>query len=677
MDLIYTKQIAPTPGPTPKMRTAIMRGPPSKSSIESNKPRKESFKSNSFRVSSLVDETIVEELKTDDNNDNDDYVICKPSTSREENVGDITNNSNDIKLIWNKSSSSDEDINTKVSESGEQKNRMKSQTKARDEQLINERQRTVDRSSDPFNTDVMDELEVLLMQETTHSHNSNIDFISQMKSLLEPEEPKEREPDSKVTVIHSSPTTQPFESSPDVKDVKPVMNRKPEKTVNELKLQNKSFGINGNDNHFDHKRHTPSESASNKNKKTIQKLRQENNIEVKGIKRFDTNNKVNNNEEEVRRRSYSEFNKVEDSDSKPLEEQRRRSYAEVVAQRQTKQTFLDELKSSISARAKSYADVVSTSSNSEFEQIKETKIPILRANSNSSPIKQNVAKQTSNQSNSPKHNQLVAKHSNDSNSSKVLSKIPLPVKQSSIEQSMKSESTTSEDSVLTEDDNRHQSSLTKTSFNDSTVKSNGKVKNGAIRSSKLRRKVNELNDELKKGMNEKCLLAAENNSIKKQLMELSDKIQEESLHKFELENKLLKLESELKQYRFETEIKSKENNAIKTELQSIVCQFEDNQKECRILKEENQKMRNQIQTLQYEEQVLNQKLSQQYTTTTALAPVCDHQELIIEWKSKVDELNLQNDRLKRESEELQKLSIERQLEYERELFEWQETQSSN
>ena len=621
-----------------------------------SKSRKESFKSNSFRVSSLVDETIVEELKSDDNLDdnNDDYVICKPSTSREENVGGVKDNEKDIKLIWNKSSSSsDDEINNKLSEMGTMGRN--DNLKASEEvwnNVINAKNKQNYSDSDPFNTGVMDELEKLLMEETTH--DTNVNFITQMRSLLDEEPP----PPKPITV--PLPPTLLFESPPDVKPV----NVKSEQTVNQVINDSNKQDIKRGDKEL-----SPQSVNNSVKHKSDHKLKHE--------KRVDSTDSDQSGQE-VRRRSYSEFKTDENRSLEPTEEHRRRSYAEVVAQKSGKQLFMDELKSSISARAKSYADVVSTSSNSESEQIKETKIPILRVNSNSSPIKQNIWKQTKQmkiQLNSPKHNQNVLKISNiESNNSincnnnnKSLSKIPLPVKQSSVEQ-MKSESVTSEDSVQTEDDSKRHSTPTTQPLDDSPVKSNGKVKNGAIRSSKLRRKVNELTEELRKGMTEKSLLVSENESIKRELFELNKKIEDESHQKFELEKKLIKLESELNQYRIQCEIKSKQNDAIKSELQLIVNNFEDNQKQCRYLEEENQKMKNQIKSMKLEEEVLTKKLTQQASTVQS---VCDHNDLVIEWKSKLDELNLQNERLRREIEELQKMSIEKQLDYERELFDWQ------
>ncbi|CAG2111920.1 unnamed protein product [Medioppia subpectinata] len=647
-------------------------------SKESNKARKESFKSNSFRVSSLVDETIVEELKTDDNNDNDDYVICKPSTSREENVGDITETSKDIKLIWNQSSSSsdDEDVNNKVSESGTlgKIDTLKQREEVLVKNAINEKQNQQFLDSDPFNVDVMDELEMLLIQET---HDGNVDFITQMKTLLDEDPPPPQTTPNRV----QSPPTQPLQSTP----LKIPVNMKPQNTDN-VKKNSERHEVFSDKN--DTKQSPTKQSATNGSHNIpVHKLRRGSNVDIK-----DNVKEKKIILEEVRRRSVELKTKTDESSAAAMEDHRRRSYAEVVAQKGGKQAFMDELKSSISARAKSYADVVSTSSNSEFESIKETKIPILRVNSHLSPLKQSL-RQTVNQSNgSPKHNQnngfarqtpietnsyITSNNSNtninsNTNMNKSLSKIPLPMRQSSVEQirsSHTSESTTSEDSIVMEDDVRVDSSPTKTSLNESAMKSNGKAKSGAIRSSKLRRRVNELNEELKRGLTEKSLLSSENESIRKQLLELNERIQRESSRNYELEKKLIKLESELNQYRVECDMKCKENNAIKSELQLIVDNFDDNQKQCRYLEDENQKMKSQIKSMKYEEEVLRQKLTQQ--TLSAPIGVCNHEDLVIGWKSKVDGLHFENDRLKEETEELQRISIEKRLEYERELFEWQ------
>ena len=644
---------------------------------ESNKSRKESFKSNSFRVSSLVDETIVEELKTDDNNEeNDDYVICKPSTSREENVGGVDNQDKqkDIKLIWNESSSSSEDDINKADESGTlgRTDTLKVGEEVWVNNAINQKQIDKDLDSDPFNVDVMDELEMLLMQDQT-GHNKNVDFITQMKNLLDEEPPKPKD-----TSIRSPPT-QPLESPPDMKPV----NVKTEQTVNQVMSKQSA------DNNSD-KKESPingANSGANSGHKSLNKLRRESKVDIEDLPTPKTTNK-----EEVRRRSYSELKQTNGySQVNGSEDNRRRSYAEVVAQKSNKQMFLDELKTNISARAKSYADVVSPSVSPEFEPTKETKIPIFRANSNSSPNRHNIQRQTSNprQSKSPKHTQNVENgkqslvemnnainnnintNNNINNNNKVLSKIPLPVKQSPTDtvrpNPSETQTSTSDESVATEDDSRRQSTPT-IQMSDTSPKSNGKVKTGALRSSKLRRKVNELNDELKKGMNEKSLLMSENQTIKRQLSELNEKIREESHHKFELEKRLIKLEAELSQYRFECDMKCKENKAIKTELEHIVTTFEDNQKQCRYLEEENQKMLSKIKSMKLEEEVLNQKLNQQ---TVPYPPVCDHEDLVIEWKSRLEELSIENGRLKREVEDLQKISIEKQLDYERELFEWQ------
>lgn len=645
---------------------------------ESNKSRKESFKSNSFRVSSLVDETIVEELKTDDNNEeNDDYVICKPSTSREENVGGVDNQNKqkDIKLIWNKSSSSSEDDINKSNECGTlgRTDTLKVGQEVLAKNAINqskENEHQKEMDSDPFNADVMDELELLLMQDQT-GHERNVDFIEQMKNLLEEEPPKPKDTDFR------SPPTQPLESPPDTKPV----NVKTEPTVNQV-TSKQSVDTNSD------KKESPI-SVANSGHKSLNKLRRESKVEAEDLP---TPAKTNN--EEVRRRSYSEFKQNGNHAIKSFDN-RRRSYAEVVAQKSNKQMFMDELKS-ISARAKSYADVVSPSVSPEFETSKETKIPIFRANSNSSPNRHNIQRQTSNHSihsKSPKrtqngrqslvesnnaiNNTINTNTNNNSinNNNKVLSKIPLPVKQSPTDSvrpyPCETQTSTSDDSLVTEDESKREAMPTN-QVSDSSPKSNGRVKTGALRSSKLRRKVNELNDELKRGLNEKSLLMSENKTIKNQLSDLNEKIREESHHKFELEKRLIKLESELSQYKIECDMKCKENNAIKSELEQIVTTFEDNQKQCRYLEDENQKMKNKLKSMELEEEVLHQKLQQKLCQQKEpIEAVCDHEELVIEWKSRLDELSTENNRLKREVEDLQKISIEKQLDYERELFEWQ------
>ncbi|CAG2164496.1 unnamed protein product [Oppiella nova] len=626
-------------------------------SKESTKARKESFKSNSFRVSSLVDETIVEELKTDENNDNDDYVICKPSTSREENVGDVTNGSQDIKIIWSKSSSDSDDnnVNNKVSESGTfgKIDTLKGRDEVWAKNALNTKQNRKFLDSDPFNADVMDELELLLIQETTH--DGNVDFITQMKSLLDEDPPPPLT--SPLNGIQSPP--QPLQSTP-LKT--PVRQKSPQNDVTK----------------DSDRREVTVKSADNK-------------LPFSGwsrgrLPKVWVSHQLLHGRRSVEIRSSRE----ESSPTHTADDNRRRSYAEVVAQKVNggRQALMDELKSSISARAKSYADVVSTTSTADFELIRETKIPILRAKSHLSPLKQSL-RPAGSQSNSPTHhhsngspknhslietNHAITSHMNSNNLNKSLSKIPLPVKQSSEPtRPHSSESTTSEDSMGGEDQlmGADASSPTmKTPLSESGVKSSGKPKNGAIRSSKLRRRVNELTDELKRGMSEKSLLTAENESIRKHLLELNEKIQRESSRNYELEKKLIKLEAELIQYRVEVDMKCKENTAIKTELATIVTDFDDNQRQCHYLEAENQKMLNQIKSMKYEEEVLHQKLTQQGMSGGA-RDVCAHEEVIIEWKSKVDELNAQNERLRGEADELQRVSVEKRLEYERELFEWQ------
>ncbi len=629
---------------------------------ESIKQRKESFKRDSLRVSSLVDETIVEELKIEDNTENDDYVICKPSTSREENIGQITNNSsNDIKLVWNESFSSSDETSNKVSESG---------TLGRTDTLQGREEiwtsNTVNKiegkkqNYDPFNADVMDELELLLLQETTH--DKNVDFISQIKNLLDEEQPK---PKPKVNLISPPPLPSPSPPLPTAEEIPEVGNNLNEIPVNEVKTINDS-----NINSIEPKKDDSNEELrqNHKNKengiKSIQKLKKESKIE-KG-------ETMNNKEEEDKKKIFTEVKEKEDLVvAKPLGEIRRKSYADVVAQRSVKQAVIEELKTTI--RAKSYADVVSSSSNSEVEQIKETKIPILnRANSNPSPSKQ-IVRQLPIESNvltTNQNNKQLTNDTNAINSNKALSKIPLPLKQSSIEQikPIDKEIPTSEESISSELESKLETKpiSPKKASEEPFVKSN-KYKNGTTRSSKLQRKITQLSDDLRKEMSEKSLLSAENDIIKDQLMQLSKKIQDENFNKFELEKKLIKLEAELNQFKFECEMKCKENNAIKLELEQTVNKFEDIQRQSRQLEIDNQKLKNQIKSMSFEEEILTNKLTQQSVSSQ----VCNHEDIITEWKSKVEQILDENERLKKESDEYKKVAIEKQLEYESQRLEWQ------
>jgi hypothetical protein len=623
---------------------------------ESIKQRKESFKRDSLRVSSLVDETIVEELKIEDNTENDDYVICKPSTSREENIGEITNNSsNDIKLVWNESSSSSDETSNKVSESGTLGRTDTLQ--GREEMWTSNTVNIIEvkkENDDPFNADVMDELELLLLQETTH--DKNVDFISQIKNLLDEEHPKPR-----VNLISPPPPPPP----PTAEVIPVVGNNLNEIPVNEVKTINDS-DIISMEPKKDGSNEELRQNHKNKEKAGIQKLKKESKIE--------TEETMDNKQEEIKKKSCSEGKSRQDNgvvNNKPFVEIRRKSYADVVAQRSVKQAVIEELKTNI--RAKSYADVVSSSSNSEVEQIKETKIPILnRANSNPSPSKQ-IVRQLPIESNiltTNQNNKQLTNDTNAINSNKALSKIPLPVKQSSIEQikPIDKEIPTSEESISSELESKLETNpiSPKMPSEELPVKSN-KYKNGTTRWSKLQRKVTQLSDDLKKEMNEKSLLSAENDIIKDQLMQLSKKIQDENFNKFELEKKLIKLEAELNQSKLECEMKCKEINAIKLELEQTVNKFEDNQRQCRQLENDNQKLKNQIKSMSFEEEILTNKLTQQ----TVLQQVCNHEDIITEWKSKVEQILSENERLKKESDEYKKVAIEKQLEYESQRLEWQ------
>lgn len=628
---------------------------------ESIKQRKESFKRDSLRVSSLVDETIVEELKIEDNTENDDYVICKPSTSREENIGEITNNSsNHIKLVWNESSSSSDETFNKVSESGTlgRTDTLKGREEIWTSNTVNKIE-VKKENDDPFNADVMDELELLLLQETTH--DKNVDFISQIKNLLDEEQPKPR-----VNLISPPPPPPPPPPLPTAEEIPLVGNNLNEIPVNKVKTINDS-NINSIEPKKDGSNEELRQNDKNKEKvgiKSIQKLKKESKIEIEET--------MDNKHEEDMKKSYPEVKEKQDLGVvKPLGEIRRKSYADVVAQRSVKQAVIDELKTNI--RAKSYADVVSSSRNEEVEQIKETKIPILnRANSNPSPSKQ-IVRQLPIESNiltTNQNNKQLTNDTNAINSNKALSKIPLPVKQSSIEQikPIDKEIPTSEESIPSELESKLETKpiSPKNPSEEPFVKSN-KHKNGTTRSSKLQRKVTQLSDDLRKEMNEKSLLSAENDIIKDQLMQLSKKIQDENFNKFELEKKLIKLEAELNQFKFECEIKCKQNNAIKLELEQTVNKFEDIQRQCRQLENDNQKFKNQIKSMSFEEEILTNKLTQQSVSSQ----VCNHEDIITEWKSKVEQILSENERLKKESDEYKKVAIEKQLEYESQRLEWQ------
>ncbi|XP_054166319.1 dentin sialophosphoprotein-like [Oppia nitens] len=902
--------------------------------------RKESFKSgNSFRVSSLVDETILEELKPDNgsvgDDSGDDYVICKPSTSREkigrlseavvDDVDDIVNEKmkQQQEIVWKKSSSS-----SSSSSGGSDDDMMiiKKKKTNLNNMIINDRKRNDDEEDDdkevremnaintsknqmfskssattttgsvaggggsvgdPFNSDVMDELELLLIQETIGvggglvggvgtgvTHDKNVDFIAHMKDLLDEEMPKAAAPKASSTPLaikHKSIPSPPQPlsplltslalSSPPTQPLPPTQTSMTS-TKSDTKTTDYHLILDDKDN-SDHRRrqqqqqqpeivmfgdnitvrnvtktttptktvptsppHPSGDGSNSRSLSSQHQLRRESNVGVvkdvsttdsskseststptkkskknKRTKQQQKTTTTNQTDDSYRRRSVADMKTTTTSSGSSSTEtdaaamaaaaaidaaNRRRSYAEVVAQnRETtansnnRQSLMDELKTSINARAKShsYADVQSGGHSDYYDQMRgngggETKIPILRANKSfsssssssatSSPTKlqflqklspkhntssnnqshvvvNNNAKQPQQQQESPSLadsnnaiNLLLLKNqqnntiNNNNNMKSSLSKIPLPVSKQQQQQSSSVElqstppsptksttaalddmsptttpTTTDESADNTRLDvfgqnfspERHSSNAEELSATEASsgVKlspsnstgSTGKVKNGAIRSSKLRRRVNELTDELKRGTQERSALAAENDTIKLELRDLNDRIWAENARNYDLDMKLTKLEAELSRCRIELDMKCNERDAIRTELESIVGQFADSKTRWRLVDEENQRMKLQMTSMELEEQVLRQKLLASSTTATNTTntgvgqhmsgshDVCDHDELVIEWKTKVDVLMDENDRLRRQTEELQRLAIEKGVEYERQLVEWQ------
>lgn len=613
------------------------------------KPRKESFK----RVSSLVDETIVEEYKADEEGqgqENDKW-SPKPSTSQMQNQESEKPKMDKSMSMWLDTSSSDDSSIKDIKKLKEDKKESKN-----------------------FNINVMDDIDSLLSKEV--SHDNNLNFIEQIKSLLdEPEPIKPKTQPQKQPELQSQSVIEPFTSKSEKTPLEIPQNKRDD---NDLKIENM------------------------KNQEEVeQEIKQSQQLHLQ--------------QPEVRRRSYAEVVAHSQSQSKTSQSQQQQ-------QQLQHQELINELKTTFSSQQQitkgqmknvqaNGTTITNHLNNYNYNNNNNNKKSIAKGEKQHqlSPLKKNNRKKLSshekinnnynnskniindmnngnsnfndNNYNSSSNNNSFNKPSNENKSSNnnkgvkrqnsnTKSKIPLPML-SPIEKDKKFQSGTGTNEILTattttiDEPNfkklKNQEPKTEQQFvidDDEMLNQN----QSAIESNELYKMITQLKIDLEKEKNEKSFISAENEVVKEQLNQLR-RSHDDNLEKLELKKRLIQLEGELQQMGFSVELKLKEINGLKHEKDQLFDQLEEHFQKRNQLEIDNQNLNEQIKILNDKNESLEQILKQQKHN--------DDGGDVGKMKDRIDQLLSENNTLKVECEKTEKLLMEKQIEYEKERFEYQ------